>query len=57
MDAAMTPDTVLLTIYRLLALIVAVAMVIIMVRSPQWRVQFFAMIVFIPFALRAAGMK
>jgi hypothetical protein len=57
MDAAMTPDTLLLILYRLLALIIAVAMAAIMVRSQQWRVQLYAMIVFIPFALRAAGVK
>ena len=53
----MPPDAVLLIIYRLLALLIAAAMVVTMVRSPDWRAQLFAAIVFIPFALRAAGVK
>jgi hypothetical protein len=53
----MTPDIVFLTAYRLLALIVALAMVVTMLRSRDWRAQFYAMLVFIPFALRAAGVK
>jgi hypothetical protein len=52
----MAPD-VLLLIYRLLALIVAAAMVVTMLRSREWRTQLFAMIVFIPFVLRAVGVK
>lgn len=54
---AMTPDIVLLLVYRLLALVVAVAMVVTMLQSRDWRTQFYAMLVFIPFALRAAGVK
>jgi len=50
----MPPDAVLLIIYRLLALLIAAAMVVTMVRSRDWRAQLFAAIVFIPFALRAA---
>lgn len=53
----MTPDIVLLLVYRLLALVVAVAMVVTMLQSRDWRTQFHAMLVFIPFALRAAGVK
>jgi hypothetical protein len=53
----MTPDIPLLVAYRLLALIVAVAMIVTMLRSHEWRTQLYAMLVFIPFALRAAGVK
>ena len=53
----MMPDVALLVAYRLLALVIAVAMIVTMLRSREWRTQFFAMLVFIPFALRAAGVK
>jgi hypothetical protein len=53
----MTPDMLLLAAYRLLAAIVAVAMIVTMLRSREWRIQLYAMLVFIPFALRAAGVK
>ena len=53
----MTPDIALLVAYRLLALVIAVAMIVTMLRSREWRTQFYAMLVFIPFALRAAGVK
>ena len=53
----MTPDISLLMIYRLLALVIAVAMVVTVLRSRDWRTQLFATIVLIPFALRAAGVK
>jgi hypothetical protein len=53
----MTPDIPFLAAYRLLALVVALAMVVTMLRSREWRTQFYAMLVFIPFALRAAGVK
>ena len=53
----MTPDILLLWIYRGLALAITVAMVIVMVRSCDWRSQFYAMLVFVVFALRAAGIK
>jgi hypothetical protein len=53
----MSPDILLLAIYRLLALAIAIAMVVTMLRSREWRTQFFAMLVFIPFVLRAAGVK
>ena len=53
----MTPDFVLLLVYRALVLIVAAAMVITILRSRDWRTQLFAAIVLIPFALRAAGVK
>lgn len=53
----MLPDLALLAVYRLLALLVALAMVVTMLRAQDWRLQFYAMLVFIPFALRAAGVK
>jgi hypothetical protein len=56
-DTPVTPDFVLLLVYRALVLIVAAAMVITILRSRDWRTQLFAAIVLIPFALRAAGVK
>lgn len=53
----MAPDIVLLFVYRFLALAIAVAMVVTILRSRDWRTQFCAAIVLIPFALRAAGVK
>jgi hypothetical protein len=53
----MTPDILIFWIYRGLALVIAVAMVIVMLRSRDWRAQFYAMLVFVVFALRAAGIK
>jgi len=47
----------LMLVYRLLALIVAVMMVIVLWRERNWRTQLFAALVFVPFALRAAGIK
>ena len=54
---SMTPDIIILWIYRGLALVIAVAMVVVMIRSRDWRTQFYAMLVFVVFALRAAGIK
>ena len=51
------PDLALLGAYRALAAIVAAAMIVTMLRSRDWRTQFYAMLVFIPFVLRAAGVK
>jgi hypothetical protein len=50
-------ELVLMLLYRLLALIVAVMMVIVLWRERDWRAQLFAALVFVPFALRAAGVK
>jgi hypothetical protein len=50
-------ELVLMLLYRLLALIVAVMMVIVLWRERDWRVQLYAALVFVPFALRAAGIK
>ena len=48
---------ILMLVYRLLALIVAVMMVVVLWRERDWRAQLFAALVFVPFALRAAGIK
>ena len=53
----MMPDLVLLAAYRGLAGVIAVAMVATMLWSRDWRTQLYAMLVFIPFVLRAAGVK
>jgi ABC-type molybdate transport system permease subunit len=53
----MSPDILLLATYRLLALAVAIAMIWTMLRAREWRTQLYAMLVFIPFVLRAAGVK
>jgi hypothetical protein len=50
-------ELVLMLVYRLLALIVAVMMVIVLWRERDWRAQLYATLVFVPFALRAAGIK
>ena len=47
----MTPDILILWIYRGLALVIAVAMAIVMIRSRDWRPQFYAMLIFVVFAL------
>ena len=50
-------ELVLMLLYRLLALIVAVMMVIVLWRERDWRAQLYAALVFVQFALRAAGIK
>jgi hypothetical protein len=50
-------ELVLMLLYRLLALIVAVMMVIVLWRERDWRAQLYAALVFVPFALRAVGIK
>jgi hypothetical protein len=50
-------ELVLMLVYRLLALVVAVMMVIVLWRERDWRAQLYAALVFVPFALRAAGIK
>jgi hypothetical protein len=46
-----------MVIYRLLALFVAVMMVVVLWRERDWRPQLFAALIFVPFILRAAGVK
>ena len=50
-------ELVLMLVYRLLALVVAVMMAVVLWRERDWRSQLFAVLVFVPFALRAAGIK
>jgi hypothetical protein len=50
-------DLGLMIVYRLLALFVAGMMVVVVWRERDWRAQFFAALVFVPFFLRAAGVK
>lgn len=47
----------LLVIYKLMAAVVALMMVFAMFREKNWQYQLMALMVFIPFALRAAGVK
>jgi hypothetical protein len=47
----------LMIIYRLLALFVAGMMMVVVWRESDWRSQLFAALVFVPFILRAAGLK
>ncbi len=50
-------ELVLLYAYRAMALIVALMLVWTLFRERDWQQQFFAMLVFVPFALRAVGVK
>jgi len=53
----MTADTLVFWIYRGFAIFIALAMIVVMLRSSDWRPQFYAMLVFVVFALRALGIK
>ena len=44
-------------IYRLMALVIAVAMAIVVWRKRDWQQQLFAAMVFVPFLLRGLGVK
>jgi len=50
-------ELMLMLAYRFLALIVAVMMMVVLWRERDWRAQLYAALVFVPFALRAAGIK
>jgi len=50
-------EMMLMLVYRLLALVVATMMVVVLWRERDWRSQLFAALVFVPFVLRAAGVK
>jgi hypothetical protein len=52
-----TVELGLMIVYRLLALLVAGMMVAVVWRERDWRPQLFAALVFVPFILRAAGVK
>ncbi len=47
----------LMIVYRLLALFVAGMMVVVLWRERDWRPQLYAALVFVPFILRATGVK
>ena len=53
----MSFEITLLILYRLMALAIAGMMVWVMFRERDWQQQAFAAMVFVPFALRAAGIK
>jgi hypothetical protein len=53
----MAPEFALMMTYRLLALIVAVMMGVVAWRERDWRPQLFAALIFVPFILRASGVK
>lgn len=50
-------DELMLFGYRGIAAVVAVVMAVLVLRSDDWRQQVYAALVFVPFALRAAGIK
>ncbi len=52
-----TPELGLMIIYRLLAVFVAGVMMVVVWRERDWRTQLYAALVFVPFVLRAAGVK
>lgn len=53
----MPPDTLALLGYRALATIVAIAMAVVIVRGRSWHERLYGALVFVPFALRALGIK
>ena len=53
----LSAELVLMIVYRLLALWVAGMMVVVVWRVRDWRPKLFAALVFVPFILRAAGVK
>jgi hypothetical protein len=53
----LSPELGLMMVYRVLALFVAGMMVMVVWRERDWRPQFFASLVFVPFILRALGVK
>ncbi len=50
-------DALMLFGYRGLAAVVALVMAVLVLRSDDWRQQVYAALLFVPFALRAAGIK
>lgn len=50
-------ELTMLYTYRALALMIAVIMIWVIFRQRDWQQQLFAALVFVPFALRAAGVK
>ncbi len=52
-----TGELAVMIIYRLLALFVAAMMVTVLWRERDWRPQLYAALIFVPFFLRAVGVK
>jgi hypothetical protein len=52
-----TTELGLMIVYRLLALFVAGMMAVVVWRERDWRPQLYAALVFVPFILRAVGVK
>ena len=50
-------DEITLLGYRGIAAVIAVAMALLTLRAEDWRTQVYAAMVFVPFALRAFGVK
>ena len=50
-------ELTMLYAYRAMALLIAAMMVWVIFRQRNWQQQFFAALLFVPFALRAAGVK
>lgn len=53
----MNVEEILTASYHLLAALVALGALFALFRAKDWPSQFFAIVVFVPFALRAAGIK
>ncbi len=53
----MSVELGVMIVYRLLALFIAGMMAVVVWRERDWRQQLFAAFVFVPFILRAAGVK
>ena len=50
-------ELIMLYAYRAMALLVAAMMIRTIFRERSWQQEFFAALVFVPFALRAVGVK
>ena len=50
-------DEITLLGYRAIAAAIAIAMAVFTLRAQDWRAQVYAAMVFVPFALRALGVK
>jgi len=52
-----TAELIIMFLYRFMALLVAGMMLFVLWRDRDWRTQCFATLVFVPFLLRAFGIK
>lgn len=50
-------ETTMLFVYRFIALVIAAMMLWNMVRDKNWQQQVFSVMIFVPFILRAVGVK